>query len=38
MHAQPHNRTSYAAAIDLIKLYLLQDQSDPTAQAVRQVD
>ena len=26
MHAQPHNRTSYAAAIDLIELELLQDQ------------
>ena len=37
MHAQPHNRAAYAAAIDLIKLDLLEAHPDPTAQAVRQV-
>ena len=37
MHAQPHNRSHFAAALDLVKLALLQDVTDPTAQAVRQV-
>ena len=37
IHDQPHNRSHYAAAWDLIKLALLQNVADDSAQAVCQV-
>jgi len=37
VHAQHDNRAYYATAVDMMKLAVLQDVSDPTAKAVRRV-